>query len=52
MKGGAPKGGSWGPPEAGGEENAGSPVTRTGTSGTAVHRATEQTPALSRTQVS
>ena len=51
MKGGAPKGGSWGPPEAGGKEDARSPVTRTGTCGTGVHRATERTPALSRPQV-
>ena len=52
MKGGTPKGGSWGPPEAGGEEDAGSPVTRTRSSRTGVHRATERTPALIRPQVS
>ena len=41
-----------GPPGAGGTEDAGSPVTRTGTSGTGVGQATERAPALSRPQVS
>ena len=40
-----------GPPGDGGTEDAGSPVTRTGTSGTGSGRATERAPALSRPQV-
>ena len=40
-----------GPPRAGGTEDTGSPVTRTGTSGTLLGRATERAPPLSRPQV-
>ena len=46
MKGGAPNGGQLGPPGAGGNEDAGSTVTPTGTSGTGVGASfsTEQAP--------